>query len=325
MIFLMAARVSVIMPAYQSESTIGASISSVLWQTYEDVELVVADDGSTDGTRDIVKGFGDRVRFVERPHTGAAAARNAALHESTGELLSFCDSDDVLFPKHIDALVEAHAGDGDIVTANALWMYPNGVLPGRTVHGRRFPAPEEQRMAILQRNFVSPMSIFPRALIEEVGVFREELEPAEDLAFWLEAIFSGYRIRLQPRPLALYRWSTSGLSGRREEVDAAVTRVLEHTARRSDLTDEERRYLELRLSTEPPSALVRRADAAIRDGRYREAARLFEQAARLVPIERPIVWKARLLTLAPRLAGSLLRARQRRLERAEGVDQSFVR
>jgi hypothetical protein len=169
------------------------------------------------------------------------------------------------------------------------------------------------------------MSIFPRALIEEVGVFREELEPAEDLAFWLEAIFSGYRIRLQPRPLALYRWSTSGLSGRREEVDAAVTRVLEHTARRSDLTDEERRYLELRLSTEPPSALVRRADAAIRDGRYREAARLFEQAARLVPIERPIVWKARLLTLAPRLAGSLLRARQRRLERAEGVDQSFVR
>jgi hypothetical protein len=70
---------------------------------------------------------------------------------------------------------------------------------------------------------------------------------------------------------------------------------------------------------------VRRADAAIRDGRYREAARLFEQAARLVPIERPIVWKARLLTLAPRLAGSLLRARQRRLERAEGVDQSFVR
>ena len=322
---VMALRVTVIMPAYQSESTIGASISSVLWQTYEDVELVVADDGSTDGTRDIVKGFGDRVRFVERPHTGAAAARNAAIRESTGQLLSFCDSDDVLFPKHIEALVEAHAGDGDIVTANALWMYPNGIVPGRTVHGRRIPAPDDQRMAILQRNFVSPMSIFSRKLVEEVGVFSEELEPAEDLAFWLEAIFAGYRVRLQPRPLALYRWSTSGLSGRREEVDAAVTRVLEHAARRPDLTDEERRYLEERLSAEPPSAIVRKADAAIRNGSYREASELFQQAARLVPVDRPVVWKARLLSFAPGAAGRLLRARQGRLERTEGVDQSFVR
>ncbi|HEX8856878.1 MAG TPA: glycosyltransferase [Thermoleophilaceae bacterium] len=322
---MMALRVSVIMPAYQSESTIGASISSVLWQTYDDVELVVADDGSTDGTRDIVKGFGDRVRFVERPHTGAAAARNAAISESTGQLLTFCDSDDVLFPNHIKTLVDAHAGNRDIVTANALWMYPNGIVPGRTVHGRRIPAPEDQRMAILQRNFVSPMSIFSRALIEEVGVFSEELEPAEDLAFWLEAIFAGYRVRLQPRPLALYRWSTSGVSGRREEVDAAVARVLEQTARRPDLTDEERRYLDRRLAGDPPSVLVRRGDAAIRSGSYREAARLLGRAARLMPVERPIVWKARLLSVAPGLSGRLLRARQRRLDRTEGVDQSFVR
>jgi GT2 family glycosyltransferase len=319
------ARVSVIMPAYQAEATVGAAVSSVLWQSYGNVELVVVDDGSTDGTSAVVRGFGSRVRLIEQPHAGVVAARNRAMEESTGELLSFCDSDDVLFPNHVEALVACHRRHGGIVTANALWFYPNGVRPGRTVHRGRFPTPHEQRMTILQRNFVSPMSIFRRQLLGEVGGFDAEFEAAEDFAFWLKAIFAGHRIALQPRPLALYRWSASGLSGQRETVDAAVRRVLERAAERDDLTEDERAYLRLRLSMPPPSALVRRADAALRNGRYREAGRLLADAARLQPVERPLVWKARMLSVAPQLTGPLLLARQARLERAAGLDETYVR
>ena len=313
-------RVSVIMPAYRSEATVGAAVSSVLWQTYPNVELVVVDDGSTDATVAIVRGFGDRVRLVEQSHAGVSAARNRGLEEATGELISFCDSDDVLFANHIAALVAGWRRHGGIVTANAYWMFPDGVLPGRTGHRGRFPAPDEQRMAILQRNFVSPMSIVPRPLIDEVGGFDPELEVAEDLAFWLNMIFAGHRIAHQPRPYALYRWSTSGLSTQWELLDAAVTQVLEHTATRPDLTDAERAYLRLRASMPPPSALAREGEVALREGRYNEAASALGAAARLVPIERRLVWKARILSVAPRLTGPIMRSREARVGRVTGLE-----
>src|SRR4029453_8236484 len=61
-------RVSVIMLAYQAEETIGAAVSSALWQTYGNLELMVVDDGSTDATSDIVRAFGSRVRMIEQAH-----------------------------------------------------------------------------------------------------------------------------------------------------------------------------------------------------------------------------------------------------------------
>jgi len=309
------------MPAYQSAATVGAAVSSVLWQSYPNIELVVVDDGSTDATAAIVRAFGDRVRLLEQSHAGVSVARNRGLAEASGDLISFCDSDDVLFANHIAALVASWRCRGGIVTANAFWMFPNGVVPGRTVHSGRFPAPEEQRMAILQRNFVSPMSVVPRAVIDELGGFDPELRAAGDLAFWLKLIFAGHRIALQPRPLALYRWSITGITGRRGLVDAAVTRVLEQAAQHPDLTDSERDYLRLRLSEPSPAALVRESDAALRDGRYREAADALGAAARLLPVERALVWKARILSAAPRVTGPLLRTRDARAAKAAGLEE----
>jgi Glycosyl transferase family 2 len=313
-------RVSVIMPAYQSQATVAAAVSSVLWQTYSNIELVVVDDGSTDATAAIVRGFGKRVRLIEQPNAGVSAARNRGLEEATGELISFCDSDDVLFANHMAALVAEWQRRGGIVTANAYWMFPDGVVPGRTVHRGRFPAPHEQRMAILQRNFVSPMSIVPRPLIDELGGFDPEFEVAEDLAFWLKMIFAGHPIALQPQPFALYRWSTSGLSTQAELLDASVTRVLEQTSERPDLTDAERDYLGMRRSMPAPSALVREADAALRARRYREAAKALRGAAELLPVEDRLVWKARILALAPWLTGPIVRARVARVGRVTGLE-----
>jgi hypothetical protein len=314
-------RVSVIMPAYQSAATVGAAVSSVLWQMYPNIELVVVDDGSTDATAAIVRGFGDRVRLVEGSHAGVSAARNRGLEEATGELISFCDADDMLFAGHIAALVAEWRRAGGIVTANAYWMFPNGVVPGRTVHRGEFPAPEEQRMAILQRNFVSPMSVVPRPLIDELGGFDSELPAAVDLDFWVKMIFAGHRISLQPRPLALYRWGVAGITGRRHVVDASVTRVLERVAQQPDLTDAERDYLQRRLSGPPPSALIRAGEAALRDAQYQQAADALGAAATLLSVERPLVWKARILSLAPRLIGPLLRAREARAANAAGLEQ----
>jgi glycosyltransferase involved in cell wall biosynthesis len=87
--------VSCIIPAYNGERFLGAAIRSALGQTHTNLEVIVVDDGSTDGTVEVVRGFGDRVRYVHQDNAGPAAARNRGLAEARGAFLSFLDADDL--------------------------------------------------------------------------------------------------------------------------------------------------------------------------------------------------------------------------------------
>ena len=317
--------ISVVMPAYQAERSIGAAVSSVLQQTYRDLELIVVDDGSTDATGAIAAAHPAPVKVVRQENRGVAAARNRGIAEAGGELVAFCDADDVLFERHIDALVAIWDESGGIATANSYWLFPGGIHPGRVRYKGNFPPPERQRLAILEHNFVSTMSLFPRRLVEEIGPFDEEHRWAEDWDFWLRAIFAGHRVALQPEPLSLYRWGATGLSARREEMDAHIESILQRVAARPDLTGEERAYLRRRLAGPGPRRLARDADEALRAGRYREAERSYREAAALCPSDPRLVWKARSMRLAPGLVGPLVRARQLRIERRVGFEEGHVR
>jgi glycosyltransferase involved in cell wall biosynthesis len=311
-------RVSVVIPAFDAEATVGAAVSSALWQTYRDFEVVVVDDGSRDSTRDIASSFPEPVRVVSQENAGVAAARNRGIAEAQGELIAFCDSDDVLLPQHLEALVAVYDGHGGIATSNCYWLYPGGIHVARTRYKGRFPGPERQRGAILEQNFVSTMSLFPRALLEEIGPFDTELQVAEDWDFWLRAIFGGHRVALQPKPLALYRRGT-GLSVDERRLDAHGEAVLRKALARDHLTSDERAYVKRRLAGPGPAELGRKGDDALRARDYREAARRYREAADLAPSEPALLWKARVMRLAPRLAGPLVRARQVRIEDRTGA------
>jgi glycosyltransferase involved in cell wall biosynthesis len=313
------------MPAWQAEVSVGAAISSVRWQTYRDLELIVVDDGSTDATAAIVSAYGGDVRLVRQDHQGIAEARNRGIAEARGELIAFCDADDLLFPVHIDALVDSFDRSGGIVTANAWWFFPGGIHRGKTRHKGRFPAPEQQRQAILEQNFVSVMSVFPRQLVDEIGPFEDGLHGVEDWEFWMRAIFAGHVVTHQPRPTALYRWAADSLSAHWERTDAAVRDVLESARRRLKLSPAERAYVDRRLSGPDPRQLGRSADDALRRRRYREAAQGYHQASELCPTERALAHKARLMSIAPRIVGPLVRARQDRIEQSVGFDERHVR
>lgn len=323
----MSPRVSVVMPAYNTASTVGAAVSSVLRQTYRDFELVLVDDGSTDATAAIASAHEGPFRVVTQENRGVAAARNRGMDEASGELVAFCDADDILFDEHLGALVDAYDSRAGkrIATANSYWLFPGGIDASKVRYRGRFPEPARQRLAILEQNFVSTMSLFPRALAGEIGPFDEERHRAEDWDFWLRAVYAGYEIVLQRRPLALYRWGATGLSSAYERMDEDVVDIFQAVAARDDLRDDERAYLERRLSGPEPRVLSRRGDEALRQGRYREAASLLRQAAGLVPSERPLVWKSRALSLLPPVTGPLLRARQRRIEGSVGLDDRHVR
>ena len=321
----MTPRVSVVMPAWQAERTVGAAVSSVLQQTYADLELVVVDDGSTDATGAIAAAHPGPVEVVRQENAGVAAARNAGIERARGALIAFCDADDILLPAHLEALVAVQARHGGIATANCYWLFPGGIDATRVRYKGRFPAPDRQRLAILEQNFVSTMSLFPKRLWEEIGPFDPERRQAEDWDFWLRAIFAGHRVALQPRPLALYRWGDTGLSSARDEMDAHIDAILRSVPGRFELTAAESDYLRRRLAGPAPRQLWREADEALRDGRYGEASRKYSAIAALVPSERPLVWKARVLAAAPRLTGPLVRARQQRTERRVGFGEGHVR
>jgi GT2 family glycosyltransferase len=317
-----AERVSVVMPAYDAAATVGAAVSSVLWQTGVDCELIVVDDGSTDRTPDILAAYDDRIVVVRQANRGVAAARNAGIAAATSDLVAFCDADDILFETHLSELLRVRRESGhSIATANSYWLLPGGIRSGKTRHKGYFPEPDRQRAVILEQNFVSTMSVFPRELVDEIGWFDESMRRAEDWDFWLRAIFAGHRVAHQPKPLALYRWGATGLSADPEAFSEAEAEQLRRVATWPQLTAVERAYVQQRLDSPTPRELSLQADAALRDRRYAEAAALYDRAATLCPSETMLVRKARLMRAAPPLVGRALRARQVRVERSLGMDE----
>lgn len=111
-------RTSIIIPCLNAEAYLGVAIRSLLNQTRPPHEIIVADNGSQDRSRQITRTFGAPVRLVEVPERGASRARLAGFAEAEGEALMFCDADDLLAPETLAALVEAlEAGEGDIACA----------------------------------------------------------------------------------------------------------------------------------------------------------------------------------------------------------------
>ena len=104
-------RVSVITPCHNAEAFLRASIESALEQSYENVELIVVDDGSTDGSRAIIDTYGEKIRTISSDRHGASAARNRALRIAQGEFIQFLDADDVLHPDAISLRIGAMRGD----------------------------------------------------------------------------------------------------------------------------------------------------------------------------------------------------------------------
>jgi Glycosyl transferase family 2 len=101
--------IAVVIPVYDREHVIGRALDSVLSQRRRPDEILVIDDGSTDGTTEVVRSYGDTVRLLERPHRGVSVARNVGVNEATSAFVAFLDSDDFWEPDHLERMTEAIA------------------------------------------------------------------------------------------------------------------------------------------------------------------------------------------------------------------------
>lgn len=287
--------VSVIVPAYNAEATIGAAITGVLTQTYPSVELVIVDDGSTDRTASICESYGPAVRLFRQENAGTAEARNRAVTEARGEFIALCDADDVLLPPYLDAAMQVWQSAGEertLVACDAYLLTDGGIAHGRRALNPAVPPRKTQRLAILQHNFVPIYTLMPRQLLEEVGGWRDF--HVEDWDLWIRAIHAGWGVLAQPVPHALYRWVADSKAADTDAMFATEDALLRDFARESagTLTEEEDAYLRRRLATRSPRRTVHEADAALRAGNTREAARLNQEAAALSLNRRRLLIKA---------------------------------
>ena len=122
--------VSVIIPTYNRGYCISESIDSVLAQTFTDYEILVVDDGSTDDTRERLRAYEDRVRYLWQPHGNAASARNEGLRHARGRYVAWLDSDDTWLPFKLDLQLRVleQFPDAQIVASDFSAMDESGTV-----------------------------------------------------------------------------------------------------------------------------------------------------------------------------------------------------
>jgi glycosyltransferase involved in cell wall biosynthesis len=224
------ATVSVIMPAYNVERYLAEAIDSVLAQTYADLELVIVDDGSTDGTSALAERYRaqhpDRIRIVTQENKGLAAARNAGLRAATGEIFALLDSDDQWMATYLAEQMRVLDGEPSIaiVTGNALSRgSAQDGLPARPVPDRR-PVPDLIEI-LRDETAVFIMSVFRREVVARIGGFDERFRTNEDYDFWIRAALAGFRFKRNPTPLAYYTQRADSLSSNDVRMLAGILRV----------------------------------------------------------------------------------------------------
>ena len=179
--------VSIILPTYNRASFIGAALDSVFAQTYGHWELVVVDDGSTDGTVDVLKRYDDsRIRYFHQDNQGVSAARNAGIGRCGGEMIALLDSDDEWLPTKLATQLGYMREHGyEISQTEEIW-----IRGGRRVNQKaKYAKPEgwffEQS---LEMCLISPScTMFTKAAWERIGPFDVEMPSCEDYDMWLRA------------------------------------------------------------------------------------------------------------------------------------------
>lgn len=209
-------RVSVVMPSYNSAAWLDRTLASIMQQTYQDFEVVVADDGSKDNTREVVARYGPKVKYLHQQNAGVSAARNLALSGASGEFIAHMDSDDLWYPTKLAKQVEyldAHPECGVVHTECAIIDDDDRIVHPRFNHDTHRFVPQGQcLMVLLKLCHIQVSSVLERrTVLERVGPFDRRIPAAEDYLRWIIAAMEGFGFGYIEEPLAMYRWRTGSL------------------------------------------------------------------------------------------------------------------
>jgi teichuronic acid biosynthesis glycosyltransferase TuaG len=206
--------ISVIIPTYNSEKYIINTLNSVYEQTCLPYEIVVCDDGSTDGTAQLVREYFDnksdiisRTKLIVQKNKGAGAARNNAIKNTTGNWIAFLDSDDRWLPNKLEKVqnIISQYDEIGIITHNEYNVRENNLEEKTVTTYSKWYNPEKNLFIQLFENcfFSTCCMVVKKKLIEDAGYFDESLLSSQDYDLWLR-ISHNQRVYIIKEPLAYY-------------------------------------------------------------------------------------------------------------------------
>ncbi|NIA20953.1 MAG: glycosyltransferase [Anaerolineaceae bacterium] len=223
--------VSVIVPVYNGERFLKQTINSVLAQTYRDFEVVVVNDGSSDGSRAILDGYGDRLRVFHQENRGAPGARNRAICEARGEWIAFLDHDDLWEPDKLEVQLKALRRDDDLLHAEARVINGDGrVIREAFSHQEDWPEERTCLERVIRHNPVYVLTALVRreAVLKLGGLDPNDRFGTDEYLLWMRLLAAGYRARYLNRIVASYRVHGGNASGNHTQMIYGEIYALEH-------------------------------------------------------------------------------------------------
>lgn len=200
---------TVVVPVYNGENFLGETLESVLRQSYPAVEVIVVNDGSTDGSSSIAMEFGDKVRLLDRENAGVSAARNAGIAAASTDWVALMDHDDLWEQKHLENLarvIGCHP-DADVCYSGGRELIPDPVNgsfhPGEVMP---FPGNEELPRMLMERcAFIPSATALRRSTVLAAGGFDSRYLNLQDWELWLRLFHRGAKFIHAPEQTLLYR------------------------------------------------------------------------------------------------------------------------
>lgn len=222
------AEISIVIPAYNAETTIMETIKSVQQQTFSNWELIIINDGSTDRTVQLVNEINDsRLKVFSYQNGGLSVARNRGISNAKGEFIAFLDADDLWTPDKLELQLKALEKNPEAGVAYS-WTYFMEEK-GKYCHIDKTLFFEGNVLAnLLTDNFIASGSnpLISREAIESVGEFDTSLRAVEDWDYWLR-LAAKWQFAVVPKPQIFYRLSSSSMSSKVECMEECQLKVVE--------------------------------------------------------------------------------------------------
>ncbi len=220
-------KVSVIIPVYNAEQYIRESVRSVLDQTYDDIEIIAVDDGSTDKSLEILREYENKIKIISKKNGGTATAFNTGIKIMSGEWFKWLSADDVLYPTAVQELVDAAAKIQDKNTV----IYSNYDIideTGKVV--KQFIEPDYNDMEQFEKNTIlldhfygnAGTALIHKSIFDRFGLYDETIGFQEDYELWLRLCLQhDCRLYLLPKILMGYRVHQNQLTVRNQDKNLA--------------------------------------------------------------------------------------------------------
>lgn len=214
--------VSVIIPTYNRARYIREAVDSVLAQTYNNTEIIVVDDGSTDNTKEILNHYGSKIRYIYQKNSGPSASRNKGIKQSNGEVIAFLDSDDIWLPEKLELQVKLIQQSQNIgLVSGGIYMADaSGKIISDPIIKRNYENRRSFIRELMVHNIVTgggSTALIKKKCFDELGLFNEDLWIGEDWNMWLR-IAKQYEVKFVEKPLVKYRIHGSNLHKNLEKI-----------------------------------------------------------------------------------------------------------